>query len=582
MASKADKPYTPLLKSGQQKSYNTNSPTRSRLDTVSFSISPPVWAVFWLLVVQMLERIAYFGITFNITTYVGVYLDVRMSGSVSLFVITTFAVGTMSTITPVYGFLSDAKFGQYNTLVTCFLSYCIGAGLICASAYTLHATVKPETLPEALYFTGLIFVLLFSASGIRATLIPFMLEQLTDDNQKSKYLTQFVSWSYFFINLGGAIAFILGGHLQSLPATFTNFKSTDEGKFPGFFWRYLLAVCLLCVALIILIVLRKTFRRHRAPGFYIPNIKAIFRTAFCKENLPPHYWKGTLRLYEQESTNETKRVEKERQEHIQRLAPILPFMCALLLYFTIRAQVEGAFVTQSQQMDYGKLQNISIPPADLTAAFGPLAAIVFVPIMLFCVKPLYERIAQRTLYNVVIPRLRLGMLLAFLSCVLATVVESCIDSRGGAPSPRTYYMNKIKITECYWNIPIYSQVPQYVLMGMSEVLTVVCIMEFVLTSSPRQFRSTTFGLVYCLFGLGEYIGVALLQFLEAVDPTLAFPLQIRSNKTVECDIVEETNRNPYMYFLILTILIAANLIIFMIFETRFRKYVRIAPYEHLN
>ena len=579
MASKADKPSTPLLESGQQTSYNTNSPKRSRLNTVSFSISQPVWTVFWLLVVQMLERIAYYEITFNITTYVKAYLNVGLAQG-SLFVITTFAVGTMSTIAPVYGFLSDAKFGQYNTLVTCFVSYCIGAGLICASASTMHVA-KAEALPEALYFTGLIFVLLFSASGIRATLIPFMLEQLTDDNQKSKYLTQFVSWSYFFINLGAAIAFILGGHLQSLSATFTNSRSTDTSQFAGFFWRYLLAVCLLCVALIILIVLRKTFRRHRAPGFYIPNIKAIFRTAFCKENWPPHYRKGTLRLYEQESTNEAKRVEKERQEHIQRLAPILPFMCALLLYFTIRAQAEGAFVTQSQQMDYGKLENISIPPADLTAAFDPLAAIVSVPIMLFCVKPLYERIAQRTLYNVVIPRIRLGMLLAFLSCVLATVVESYIDSRGGMPSPRTYYMNKIRITECYWNIPIYSQVPQYVLMGMSEVLTVVGIMEFVLSSSPRQFRSTTFGLVYCIIGLGEYIGVALLQFLEAVDPTLAFPPQPDRNKTVECDIVEETNRNPYVYFLILTILIAANLIIFL-FAPRFRKYVRIAPYEHLN
>ena len=134
MNSKADKPYTPLLESGQQTSYNTNSPMRARLDTVSISISQPVWTVFWLLVVQMLERIAYFGITFNITTYVGAYLDFTMSGSVSLFVITTFAVGTMRIIAPVYGYLSDAKFGQCNVLVSCFVSYCIGAGLICASA----------------------------------------------------------------------------------------------------------------------------------------------------------------------------------------------------------------------------------------------------------------------------------------------------------------------------------------------------------------------------------------------------------------------------------------------------------------
>ena len=576
MALNDDKPSTPLIDATfvTSRNYRNNQSSVTFRETSGSNsfISQPLFAVFWLLVVQMLERIAYYEITLNITPYVGAYLDVKMSGSVSLFVITTFAVGTMSTITPVYGFLSDAKFGQYNTLVTCFVSYCIGAGLICASAYTMHLTDKPETLPEALYFTGLVFVLLFSASGIRATLVPFMLEQLTGDNQRSKYLTQFVSWSYLFVNIGAAIAFLLGGYLQSI-----NFKSTDESKFSGFFWRYLLAFCSLCVALIILIVLglRNKFIKNRAPGFYVPNIKAIFRTAFCKDDLPQHYSRSALRYYEQEPDSEEEKVKKERQEHIQRLAPILPLLCALMLYFTIQSQVENGFITQGQKMDRGELPDIPIPTADLTAAFDPLAVIMSVPIMLFCVKPLYERIAQRTLYNVVMPRIRLGMLLAFLSCGVTTFIESYKDSGGDMPRPKHHHINKF--TECYWNIPIYSQIPQYVLMGMSEVLTVVGIMEFVISSSPRQFRSTTFGLTFCISGLGRYIGVALLQFLHAVDHTLTFPPLRHSNNTIYCDIDKEMKSKPYVYFMILTCLIAVNLVIFLLFENRFRKYVRIAP-----
>ncbi|XP_062518564.1 solute carrier family 15 member 3-like [Corticium candelabrum] len=568
MASKADKPYTPLLKSGQQKSYNTNIPMRSRLDTVSFSISPPVWAVFWLLVVQMLERVAYFGITFNITTYVGAYLDFTMSGSVSLFVITTFAVGTMSTIAPVYGYLSDAKFGQYNVLVSCFVSYCIGAGLICASAYTykLQTMYAKENLPEILYFTGLALVLLFSASGIRATIVPFMLEQLTGDYQKSKYLTQFVSWSYFAINVGGVIGVLLGGYFQSL-----------HSQSLGFFWQYLLGFCSLCVALVILIVFRNKFRKDRAPGFYVPNIKAIFQTAFCKGNRRQHFNIETLRYFEQEPADEAEKNKKERQEHIRVLAPILPLMCALLLYFTIQAQAEGAFIMQGQRMDYGELANISIPTADLTASFDPLAVILSVPVMLFCVKPLYERIAKTTLYNVVMPRIRWGMILAFLSCGLATFIESYRNNQSDTPRHRYYHTNTFAITECFWKIHIYLQVPQYVLMGMSEVLTEVGVIEFVLTSSPRQFRSITIGFYNCVTGLGRYIGVALLSFLQAVDHTSTFPPSIHSNKTIYCDIDKEMKSKSYVYFMILTCLIAANLVGLLLFETRFRKYVRIAP-----
>lgn len=169
------------------------------------------------------------------------------------------------------------------------------------------------------------------------------------------------------------------------------------------------------------------------------------------------------------------------------------------------------------------------------------------------------------------------MILAFLSCGLATFIESYRVSCGGLPKLRHYRMNEFNISVCFSDIPIYTQVPQYVLMGTSEALTIVGFKEFVLSSSPHQFRSTMFGMVEFVTGLGRYIGVILLALIWEIDPKAFYPSLIASGKTIECDMDKEIESTPYVYFMILTCLITVNLVFYMIFETRFRKFVRIVP-----
>ena len=575
---------SPLLNSTSESRQSSEHGTSSR--TESLTIPPSVWAVVKLLVVQMLERVAFFVITYNIVVYVGAYLSLQMTTtSPFLIVVTLLASATMHLLSPLYGLLSDAKFGHYKMLVSCFTTYCVGAFLICSSAYAL-GDPSQETLAKALYYPGLAIIVLFSAAGIRATLVPFMLEQLTgSEHQRNRHLTSFVSWSYFAINVGSGVAILLGGYLQTLPVHLphTHFKSLDQSTFPGFLWRYLLALCSLCLALLILVISRKKFRRNLPSNFYKPSIKAIFRAAFCKKTERHHYDTETLRLYEQEAKDEPQRTEKKKKEDIRRLADILPLSLAMIFYFTIQFQAVDTFVSQGEHLNYHKLKQLRIPPVDLTILFEPLAVIVAVPVMLFGVKRIYEHLTGTPLYNTVAPRIRWGIILAFLSCALATSIESYRDGnyKGGWPKLRLYEMSTINIAVCFSDIPIYTQIPQYVLMGTSEVLAVVAFMESILSSTPHQFRSTMFGMIYFFIGLGRYIGILLKVIILEIDPKLFYPpfhyYPNLMNTTIECHIEKERSYKPYVYFMILTCLITVNLVFYLIYEYQLRKFIRIAP-----
>lgn len=178
----------------------------------------------------------------------------------------------MDTISSV-GWLSDSRFGHYPVLVGCLAAYLLGAGLILSSAIAF--AFSNMALARGLYYPGLCVFALVGSPGIRATAVPFILEQLTaGTEQRNKYLGAFVSWSYFFVNLGVEIAVMLGGYLQSL----NGLGSHIHHRFSGYLWRYLLGVGSLLIAMCILWFWKNRFKQYKPCQVDRPSIRAIFST----------------------------------------------------------------------------------------------------------------------------------------------------------------------------------------------------------------------------------------------------------------------------------------------------------------
>jgi dipeptide/tripeptide permease len=478
-------------------------------------------------------------------------------------------VGTAWIFSPVYGWLSDSKFGHYPVLVGCLATYVVGGGLVCGSALTL-CPGHDHGVTDGLYYSGLCLIVLVGVPGMRSTAMPFMLEQLTAEaEQRHSYLTKFVNWSYFFTNMGVEIALLLGGYLQSRRGPFID---RHYQGLTGFFWRYLLGFISLVIALGILCVWRNRFKRYRPHITSSPSITAIFKTACCRKPRRQHIDSDLLRQYEREPSNEEERMAKKQQEDVQRLANLVPFMGTMMIYFLIYSQAVNSFVLQGVRMNFqGSPFNQSIPPEDFPSAFDPLGVMVTIPFLLYVIKPLYEKIAGRLMC--MLPRIRWGMILSASACAIASVVESI--------RVHSYFKKQIwhiqgkTVHYCYSELPIYTQVPQYFILGISEVLATVGFMEFVLSTSPREFRSTTFGILQMMKGIAKYTGAALLFVIESERPHWYY--YRRHNQG--CSIRNAQKSRPYVYFVILTWLMLANVVVYMIVEMRYKKFVRIAPLQ---
>ncbi|XP_062508354.1 solute carrier family 15 member 4-like [Corticium candelabrum] len=293
----------------------------------------------------------------------------------------------------------------------------------------------------------------------------------------------------------------------------------------------------------------------------------------CVTPQQQHFNIDLLRQYEREPGNEDERRRKKQEEDTKRLANLVPFMAAVIVYFMIDSQTESSFVSQGLKMDYSDLFNETILPEDWTYSFDPLGVIVTVPVMLFIIKPLYEHIAGRTM--TVLPRIRWGMIMAALACGLASLVESIRLSCCGFKKTIRHF-NGNTFHYCHSGLPIYTQVPQYLIIGMSEVLATVGFMEFVLSTSPREFRCTTFGVLQMMQGIARYFGAFLLYIIEKSRPTWYY---VRQKSPLRCSNGHDHESSPYYYYVILTWMMILNVIFYMIAEFRYKKYTRMAPLE---
>ena len=565
-----DETPTPLLDSGASSLSDHDSSSERLVRRRWYRLSPGVCAVVVLLFVQLLERVEFYVVTNNIIPFFRAYLSDSAFRQSSL--VAPLIVGTSWIFSPIYGWLSDSRFGHYPVLVGSLATYLVGGGLVCGSTLTIDDSHDVTT--QGLYYSGLCLIALVGVPGIRSTAVPFMLEQLTAEaEQRYTYLTVFVSWSYFFINVGAEVALLLGGYLQSLRGPRI---ATDKQGLSGFFWRYLLGFVSLLIAMCILCLWKNTFKRYQPHITNRPSIPAIFRAACCRKPKRQHFNSDLLRQYEREPADENERREKKHQEDTQRLANLVPFMVTMIVYFLTNSQTESSFTVQGLRMNFSNPFNRSILPEDWTYAFDPLGVIITVPLMLFVIKPSCERITRRPM--TMLPRIRWGMILSASACALASIIE-CIRLHCCHFGKSALYIHGNEVHYCYSGLSIYTQVPQYLIIGISEVLATVGFMEFVLSTSPREFRCTTFGILQMMQGIARYIGVGLLYIIKTEKPNWYYQYGHRENQESFCSIHRDKNSSPYMYFVILTWLMIANIIIYIIVELRYKKYVRIAPLQ---
>ncbi|RUS86277.1 hypothetical protein EGW08_005969, partial [Elysia chlorotica] len=65
------------------------------------------------------------------------------------------------------------------------------------------------------------------------------------------------------------------------------------------------------------------------------------------------------------------------------------------------------------------------------------------------------------------------------------------------------------------DMSVFWQIPQFALIGMSEVFTSVACLQFAVSVSPKSMKGLITGIFYCFCGLGSFLGTSILASLAA-------------------------------------------------------------------
>ncbi|NXN31108.1 S15A3 protein, partial [Nycticryphes semicollaris] len=305
-----------------------------------------------VLVVEGLERAAFFGLTANLVLYLAGstfgWGGTQASCACSVF------LGASYLLSPVGGWLADVYLGHYTTVATGFLLSLLAASLLPVTATPdgrlsvcgqLPATAiqncswhhggtcwgqSPQQYCAPTIYVGLL-VLALGVSSIRANLTPFGADQVRD--QGGDATRRFFNWFYWSINLGAVFSLLVVAFVQ---------------QNISFLAGYLIPVGCLALALLIFLLATPTFVTKSPTG---SQVSAMIKLALQNWGCTWLGGTGSSRWHpgDRVLTSGAQPGAPSPEEDLanfQVLVRILPVMLTFIPYWMVYFQMQSTFYLQ--------------------------------------------------------------------------------------------------------------------------------------------------------------------------------------------------------------------------------------------
>lgn len=248
-------------------------------------------------------------------------------------------------------------------------------------------------------------------------------------------------------------------------------------------------------------------------------------------------------------------------EEVKIILRLLPIWASTIVFSTVYAQMSTLFVEQGGLMNVSMGPNFNIPPASLSI-FDTLSVIVWVPIYDRLLVPFVRRHTGNVRGFTQLQRMGIGLVISIFAMVASAVVEI---ERLKVGKRDNVLGNPNDIQGIPVNISIFYQIPQYFLIGASEVFTVIGQIEFFYDQAPDAMRSLCSALNLTTIALGNYLSTLIVTIVTNVTTKNGKAGWIPSN----------LNRGHLDYFFwTLAILSIVNLFFYLACATWF-KYKRV-------
>lgn len=541
-----------------------------------------------ILVNQGLATLAFFGVGVNLVLFLTRVIgqdNAEAANSVSKW------TGTVYIFSLLGAFLSDSYWGRYKTCAIFQAIFVVGLVSLSLSSYIF--LVKPAGCGDeqtpcgshsstqlGLFYLS-IYLIALGNGGYQPNIATFGADQFDEEDPKEGHSkVAFFSYFYLALNLGSLFSNTILGYFE------------DKGMWALGFWASAGSATL---ALILFLVGTPKYRHFTPRGNPLarscqvvvaatrkwkvevpPSGEDLFEVGGkeCSDNggrkiLHTHGFKfldkaaiitsKEYSLHAKECHNPWRTCPVTQVEEVKCILRLLPIWLCTILYSVVFTQMASLFVEQGATMKT-TISSFHIPPASMSS-FDILSVASFIFIYRRVLEPLVARLRKSSPRGLTeLQRMGIGLIIAIVAMVAAGIVEHF----------RLKHAQKT-CTNCDGSssLSIFWQVPQYVLIGASEVFMYVGQLEFFNGQTPDGLKS--FGSALCMtsISLGNYVSSLLVSIVMKISTRDEMPGWIPGN----------LNRGHLdNFYFLLAALTTADFVVYLICA-KWYKYIK---FEGIN
>nr|GLL31703.1 protein NRT1/ PTR FAMILY 7.1 [Ipomoea trifida] len=480
-------------------------------------------SAIFLLVNQGLATLAFFGVGVNLVLFLTRVLgqgNATAANNVSKW------TGTVYLCSLLGAFFSDSYWGRYLTCAIFQLILIVGLLMLSLASSTLlikpvrcgdgiEKCAPPTGSGNAIFYVA-IYLVALGYGGHQPTVATLGADQFDEsDPREMASRTAFFSCFYFALNLGSLFS-------NTILVYFENSGSWTVG-----FWA---STGSAVTALLLFFVGSPGYTYVQPFGNPFTRISQVFVAAYRKIRVK---FPEGQELYEvapssQSSirgsrkilhTNNLKCLDKAavvtqndrlglpnpwrlctvtQVEETKCILRLLPIWACTIMYSVIFTQMSSLFVEQGEVMDtHLGGRGFRIPAASMSA-FDICSVLICTILYRFVVIPTTSALSKNPKGITELQRMGIGLMIGMLAMVAAGVTE-------------IHRLRNVSPGETMSQLSIFWQVPQYVLVGASEVFMYIGQLEFFNGQAPDGIKSFGSSLCMASMSLGNYFSSMLVK-----------------------------------------------------------------------
>ncbi|CAI9106652.1 OLC1v1005855C1 [Oldenlandia corymbosa var. corymbosa] len=482
-------------------------------------------SAFILLANQGLATFAFFGVSVNLVLFLTRVLgqdNASAANNVSKW------TGTVYLCSLLGAFLSDSYWGRYLTCAIFQLILVLGLVILSLTSWLL--LIKPagcgdekqichstSALGNGFFYLS-IYLVALGYGGHQPTLATFGSDQFDEkDPKEQSSKVAFFCYFYFALNFGSLFSNTILVYYE------------DTGDWTLGFW---VSVGSAVIALISFLLGSPGYRYVKPFGNPLPRVAQVFVATARKWNLRPV---SVDSLYEVQGSESVIRgskkilhsdefvlldraaivTEKDRMgpanpwrlctvtqvEEAKCVIRMLPIWLCTIIYSVVFTQMASLFVEQGAVMNK-RLGKFQLPAASMSA-FDICSVLVCTGIYRQILVPLAGRISGNPKGVTELQRMGTGIIIGLLAMVAAGITE-------------IHRLKRVIPKEHSSSLSIFWQVPQYVLVGASEVFMYVGQLEFFNSQAPDGIKSFGSSLCMASISLGNFVSSMLVNMVMQI------------------------------------------------------------------